>query len=455
MPRYYPKQKLIVLFCLLSLFLPISDALAESVLSSHKYAWSDNVGYINFEGVFVNDSALSGYAWSANKGFINFSPALGGVLNDSNGNLSGAAWGEQLGWIDFDNVSINEDGKFSGTAFGTLVGTITFDCPNYCDVETDWRKNSLPSISSSSSSSSSKTSSSALGKRLPDFDTLPLAANNAIGQTTISAPSKIPVAIKLLPDSSSTEADIEPNPTTDNSNEGSALFDVISEPVKARVAPGELLPVPVKLSNFGSNNRIDVLIEYSILSNTGEEIYTTQETVAVETTANFVKTIQIPFDTTPGIYTARTSITYKGQLVPATSQFSFTVERKIFGLFQSDFYLYGGITLFLIILALLLGGALIKQHRKVRSALLDYSDVPHDKRIFYEIISDTVTQMRQRVGDEAIVIASNIPGLKIDKRSGRVLAMTDQPSKIIAKLVSDYEKLLGKKVSFSLRREEE
>lgn len=88
----------------------------------------------------MSDSTLGGSAWSANKGFINFSPAQGGVLNDGTGNLSGSAWGEQLGWIDFDNVSINSStGQFSGTATGTLVGTITFDCPNYCDVQTDWR----------------------------------------------------------------------------------------------------------------------------------------------------------------------------------------------------------------------------------------------------------------------------------------------------------------------------
>lgn len=114
-------------------------AAAGTVLSSHSYAWSNNVGYINFANVTVTDSALGGSAWSANKGFINFSPAQGGVVNDGTGNLSGSAWGEQLGWIDFNNVSIDANGQFSGTATGDLVGTITFDCPNYCDVQTDWR----------------------------------------------------------------------------------------------------------------------------------------------------------------------------------------------------------------------------------------------------------------------------------------------------------------------------
>ena len=61
--------------------------------------------------------------------------------------------------------------------------------------------------------------------------------------------------------------------------------------------------------------------------------------------------------------------------------------------------------------------------------------------------------MRTRVGDDALLIASNINGLKIDKETGRVLDLTDSPAKIIATLVAEYEKVLGKKVSFSFREE--
>jgi hypothetical protein len=126
-------------FIICEILLSFSFVLAGSILSSYKYAWSNNSGYINFEDVIVNDNALSGYAWSKNQGWIDFSPTNGGVLN-SNGNLSGYAWGEQLGWIDFNNVSIDTStGKFSGTATGTLIGILTFDCPNFCDVRTDWR----------------------------------------------------------------------------------------------------------------------------------------------------------------------------------------------------------------------------------------------------------------------------------------------------------------------------
>ncbi len=145
------KQGQIAGVLFLGLLLPLSSASAGTVLSSHKYAWSNNSGYINFENVVVNDSALSGYAWSTNDGFIKFNPAQGGVFNDGSGNLSGSAWGEGLGWIDFGNVSINPTtGQFSGTATGTLVGTLTFDC-GFCDVRTDWPATATPAVVSPSS----------------------------------------------------------------------------------------------------------------------------------------------------------------------------------------------------------------------------------------------------------------------------------------------------------------
>lgn len=141
------RQRLVSIVVLTGLLLPVSRTFAGTVLDSYKYAWSNNVGYINFENVVVSDSALSGYAWSANAGWIKFNPAQGGVSNDGAGNLSGSAWGASLGWIDFSNVSIDPaTGRFSGTATGSLVGTITFDCPNYCDVRTDWRHTAVSPV---------------------------------------------------------------------------------------------------------------------------------------------------------------------------------------------------------------------------------------------------------------------------------------------------------------------
>jgi hypothetical protein len=109
--------------------------------STYKYAWGENVGWINFgttnSTVHITDSGLSGYALAENIGWI----YLGDVVNDGNGNLSGYAWGENVGWIKFNptngGIIINSSGEFTGSALGENVGWIIFG-GDY-KVKTDWR----------------------------------------------------------------------------------------------------------------------------------------------------------------------------------------------------------------------------------------------------------------------------------------------------------------------------
>ncbi|HTE48781.1 MAG TPA: hypothetical protein VK675_02660 [Candidatus Paceibacterota bacterium] len=230
-----------------------------------------------------------------------------------------------------------------------------------------------------------------------------------------------------------------------------ARADAASAGVPVKVAPGEFLPVEVTLKDFGSGSKVDVLIKYSIFDNSNKEIYSTSDTVAVVTTASFVKSVQIPESATPGVYVAKTSIIYLDQLSPATTEFSFTVERKILGVFQSDLILYGGLTTSISVLMVLLGYTLVKRIRAARLHVFDYSYIPKKERVFYEILSDAIMTMRMRVGDDALFVASNIDGLKIDSKTGKVVSFIGSPSKIIATLVKEYEEVLGKKVSFIFR----
>jgi hypothetical protein len=113
-----------------------------------QYAWGENVGWLNFEpsqgeGVTVTDSAVTGKAWGENIGWINLSPSTGGVSNDGAGNLSGYAWGENVGWINFapNNGGVQIDpatGAFSGKAWGENIGWINF-APNGKPIRTSWR----------------------------------------------------------------------------------------------------------------------------------------------------------------------------------------------------------------------------------------------------------------------------------------------------------------------------
>ena len=219
-----------------------------------------------------------------------------------------------------------------------------------------------------------------------------------------------------------------------------------------KLAPGEFLPISVKLTNFGGGRRVDVSIDYSILDDSGNVITTESETVAVETTASYVKFIQIPHNTVSGVYTAESSIVYQGQAVPATSTYQFSVERKIAGIFVSQFILYVIIALGIGIAFAIVSRLVIKKRRARRLTPHDYSDVPKEKMIFYDIISDTIMQMRYRVGVEALEIAKNIHNLVIDEKDGKVLEIKDSPEKIIALLILQYEKHLGEKVSFALRK---
>ena len=109
--------------------------------ATHKYAWANRGGWINFNSangnVSISDTAITGYAWNELYGWINLGPAGSGIVNNSSGILSGYAWGESAGWINFAGTIINCSGKFTGTATGDTVGTITFDCEN-CNVTTTW-----------------------------------------------------------------------------------------------------------------------------------------------------------------------------------------------------------------------------------------------------------------------------------------------------------------------------
>lgn len=113
-----------------------------TVSSEDGYAWSDNIGWINFDSangnINISDTGITGYAWSSNYGWINMAPSKGGVMVDASGSLSGYAWGSNVGWINFSGVSINSSGRFLGAATGDTVGTVNFICTS-CNVNTDFR----------------------------------------------------------------------------------------------------------------------------------------------------------------------------------------------------------------------------------------------------------------------------------------------------------------------------
>jgi hypothetical protein len=143
----------------------------------HHWAWNDVIGWLDFisaNNVNVYADRLEGYALSQ-EGYIalNCNSTPNGdicgasnfkVSNDGNGNLSGWAWNDAIGWISFDSATAGSSyayqvfvntttGIFSGWAWNDVVGWISFNCNNSgigdtCgtsnyDVKTSWRAQTL------------------------------------------------------------------------------------------------------------------------------------------------------------------------------------------------------------------------------------------------------------------------------------------------------------------------
>ena len=96
---------------------------------------------------------VTGYAWSDNIGWIQFYPDLdgfGGVFYDtSNGQLSGYAWSDNIGWIKFDELSsypgsspwVAKADTSSGLVSGwarACAGTVNGDCTSMTSRTDGW-----------------------------------------------------------------------------------------------------------------------------------------------------------------------------------------------------------------------------------------------------------------------------------------------------------------------------
>jgi hypothetical protein len=116
-------QILGILAVLILIINPVQAGNIDPYNNDSKYAYGENVGWFNFDHsqepkVLVYDGKLTGYIWQENIGWINLAPAdpnYGGVTYDSNRHLSGYAWGENVGWINF-NPTIPGDSNDYGVS---------------------------------------------------------------------------------------------------------------------------------------------------------------------------------------------------------------------------------------------------------------------------------------------------------------------------------------------------
>jgi len=231
-----------------------------------------------------------------------------------------------------------------------------------------------------------------------------------------------------------------------------ASISLTSEGNSSTYAPGEFLSFSIKLVNFGSLKRGDVGVTYQIIDKDVHEVYASSETVAVDTTASFVKRLPLPTTIKAGSYYLVTNLTYPGQDQPAVSKFSFKIENKIGNIFTSQLIIWSLMVGLIIFVIIVIAYILIRRSRSAHSPVFDYTDKPMGEMVYYEILSDMISQMRKRVGNDALAIAEDIPDLEINPKNGKIINIKKEPAKIIALLVFRFEKLTGQKLSFGLRQ---
>ncbi len=151
--------------------LSLSGGGTGSIDSTYRYAWNDNIGWIDFGytagNVTVGDTQLTGYAYDTGIAEIALDCATspsGDICSSSNfkvnrnsttGDLSGWAWNDTIGWISFNcsdpvlcdssNYKVNVNpttGAFTGWAWNDNIGWISFNCsdPELCG-SSDYRVN--------------------------------------------------------------------------------------------------------------------------------------------------------------------------------------------------------------------------------------------------------------------------------------------------------------------------
>lgn len=123
--------------------------------NTHRVNWKPTI-VNNIQPINITDTGITGQAWGEVLGWINFNiTPVNNItpvtINPNTGALSGYAWAQNSGWINFSptpvnnisGVSINGNGEFTGAAWvaGPNGGFMKFDCSGGATstcVKTDW-----------------------------------------------------------------------------------------------------------------------------------------------------------------------------------------------------------------------------------------------------------------------------------------------------------------------------
>ncbi|MCX6354637.1 MAG: hypothetical protein NTZ78_07010 [Candidatus Aureabacteria bacterium] len=128
--------------------LGMAPAKIGGIIGGSNFIWAESIGWVNLRtahaDVRIGSNILAGWVWFENCGWVclgdghpldgrsysNRGSRDWGVNNDGRGNLSGYAWSEVTGWINFQTdharVCMDKAGRFCGYAWGENVGWMQF-----------------------------------------------------------------------------------------------------------------------------------------------------------------------------------------------------------------------------------------------------------------------------------------------------------------------------------------
>jgi len=126
----------------------IPQAKIGRIIEGCNLIWGENVGWVNLKTAHpelkIGSNILAGWIWIENCGWVclgdghpldarrysNRGSCDWGVNNDGRGKLSGFAWSEVTGWINFQTshsrIYLDKTGQFYGYAWGENVGWMHF-----------------------------------------------------------------------------------------------------------------------------------------------------------------------------------------------------------------------------------------------------------------------------------------------------------------------------------------
>ncbi len=225
-----------------------------------------------------------------------------------------------------------------------------------------------------------------------------------------------------------------------NAANTSLLVSTNKKSISVHAAPGESVLLPISFMLYGNYSPSDFSVQYRVLAINGNAVEEARILSTVNPMTEY-ESIQIPVDYKPGEYTISANVLRGDQVFAEAMKFQIIVEPKVLGIFVSRIFLALKWIFFIFMTAACSYAFYIYKKNKDK-----YAKIPPAERVYYEIIDDMITQMHDSIGDRAYALADAVAGLVVDKKNGRIISITKDPSEVVAVLYIRYKNVFKRKI---------